>query len=192
MIFCILYFSLVMISQEGGLGCGPGQGEGTELIREQMREFISSDTTCSILEQTRTIFGSVKEEILEILDGHWAQFMLRVWVSLELALYYFQSKRSIWSTQERGGQIRCMKGRVTGKYTIHRINDWEANRDGVSVACVENCMMELSVSGLQVAASVAGLIMSIGILLRGQAHYIFSTTKQATRGPSVQRGEDEQ
>lgn len=33
-----------------------------------MREFISSYITCSILEQTHLIFGTVKEGILEILD----------------------------------------------------------------------------------------------------------------------------
>ena len=37
-------------------------------ISEQMLEFISLEITRDILEQTPVIFGSVREEILEILD----------------------------------------------------------------------------------------------------------------------------
>ena len=60
----MLYFSLVMNTQEGGSGSRSGSGAGIEPISEQMHEFISSDITCSILEQTPMIFGSVKEGIM--------------------------------------------------------------------------------------------------------------------------------
>ena len=44
-----------------------GSGAGTEPISEQMREFISSEITRYILEQTPVIFDFVMEGILEIL-----------------------------------------------------------------------------------------------------------------------------
>ena len=53
---------------ESSSSLGSGSGAGTEPINEQMQEFISSEITCSPLEQTPVIFGLVKEEILEILD----------------------------------------------------------------------------------------------------------------------------
>ena len=80
MIFCLLYFSLVMTTQEGGpvFGSGSGSGVGIELISEQMWEFISSEITRGILEQTLVIFGSIKEGILEILDERFGTFPTEV------------------------------------------------------------------------------------------------------------------
>ena len=46
----MLYFSLVMGSQEGGSGYGSSSGAGVEAISKQMWEFILSEITCGILE----------------------------------------------------------------------------------------------------------------------------------------------
>ena len=64
----MLYFSLVMNTQEGGSSSDSGSIAGTKSISEQMHEFILLEITRGILEQTHVIFGLVKEEILEILD----------------------------------------------------------------------------------------------------------------------------
>ena len=61
-----LLFSMVMRTRGGGFGSG--SGAGIKPIDEQMQEFILSDITHSILEQTLVIFGTVKEGIIEILD----------------------------------------------------------------------------------------------------------------------------
>ena len=54
----------------GSLGAGEGSdsGYGARQLDEQMREFISAEITCNILDQTPMIFGMVKEGITEILD----------------------------------------------------------------------------------------------------------------------------
>ena len=39
-----------------------------------MREFISSDITCCIQEQTPVIFGTIKEGIVELLVDHLGYF----------------------------------------------------------------------------------------------------------------------
>ena len=74
--FCMLYFSLMMNTQEGGYGYGYGSRSGAcaHSIIDQMREFISSKFTCGILEQTPVIFGMIKEGIREILDEHLGAF----------------------------------------------------------------------------------------------------------------------
>ena len=74
----MFYFSLVMSTQEGVSSSGSGSGAGTETISEQMQEFISSEITCGILEQTPLIFGSIKEGVLEILNEHLGTFCAEV------------------------------------------------------------------------------------------------------------------
>ena len=39
-----------------------------------MWEFISSEITCSMLEQAPVIFGTIKEGIMEVLEGHLGSF----------------------------------------------------------------------------------------------------------------------
>ena len=51
----------------------------------------------------------------------------------------------------------------------------------VSATCAGNCMMEFVVQEVWAATSVAGLDMSVGIVLRGQAHYVFTTIRWTTR-----------
>ena len=59
-----------MRTQGGGSNSGyvSNLGVGIQLISKQMREFISSEITYGILDQTPAICGSVKEGIQEILD----------------------------------------------------------------------------------------------------------------------------
>ena len=57
-----------------GAGEGSGLGSGTEQLDDQKREFISSEITCCILDQTPVIFGTVKEDILNILDERLSSF----------------------------------------------------------------------------------------------------------------------
>ena len=51
-----------------GVGDGSGSGSRAWIMDYQMREFISFEITCNILEQTHKIFGAIKEGIMEILD----------------------------------------------------------------------------------------------------------------------------
>ena len=52
-----------------------------------MQDFISSEITRSILEQTLMIFGSVKEGILEILDERLGSFCAEAFATLALTLF---------------------------------------------------------------------------------------------------------
>ena len=58
-----------------GAGEGSGSGSRTEQLDDQTREFISSEITHCILEQNPVIFGTVKEDILEILDEQLSFFL---------------------------------------------------------------------------------------------------------------------
>ena len=57
-----------------GAGEGSGLGSGTEQLDDQKREFISSEITCCILDQTPVIFGTVMEGIMENLDERLSSF----------------------------------------------------------------------------------------------------------------------
>ena len=52
-----------------------------------MWEVILSEITCDILEQTHVIFGTVKEEIMEIPDEHLGAFHTEIMAIWELALF---------------------------------------------------------------------------------------------------------
>ena len=69
---------MVWSTQEWGLDSGFDSGAGIELINTRMQEFISSEITRGILEWTPVVFGSVKEGILELLDGHLGAFRAEV------------------------------------------------------------------------------------------------------------------
>ena len=60
----------------GGSGTeeGSNSDSGVEQLEERMREFISTEITRNILDQTPVIFGMVKEGILEILDERLGAF----------------------------------------------------------------------------------------------------------------------
>ena len=49
LIICMVFFRMVMSTQEGGLGSGSDSGAGIEQIDERMQEFISSEITRCIL-----------------------------------------------------------------------------------------------------------------------------------------------
>ena len=51
-----------------GTGEGSGSGYGIGQLDDQMREFISSEIMCSIIDETPVIFDMVEEGVLEILD----------------------------------------------------------------------------------------------------------------------------
>ena len=62
-----------------------------------MREFISSDIIRNILEQTLMIFGTVKEDILEILDERLGTFcyeMMAMVGDLSLTFREFRASRA--------------------------------------------------------------------------------------------------
>ena len=61
-----------------GVGEGSGSGLGVRQLDDQTREFISSEITCSILDQTPVIFGTIKEGILELLDERLSAFHTEV------------------------------------------------------------------------------------------------------------------
>ena len=61
-----------------GVGEGSGSDSGAEQLDEQTREFISSEITCNILDQTLVIFGMIKEGILELLDERLSAFRTKV------------------------------------------------------------------------------------------------------------------
>lgn len=60
------------------VGEGSGLSSGPEQLDDQTRDFISSEITCSILEQTHVIFGMVNEGILEILDEQLSAFRAEI------------------------------------------------------------------------------------------------------------------
>ena len=78
LINCMLYFSYVMSTQEGGSGSSSGSGAGTELIDECMQQFISSEITYNIMEWTPVIYGLVEDGILELLDNHLGVFRVKI------------------------------------------------------------------------------------------------------------------
>ena len=86
-----LLFSMEMRTHGGG--SGSGLGAGTKPIDERMREFLSSEIGCDILEQTPVIFGLVEEGIMEILDERLAHSTLRLWILWELT--FFPSTSSV-------------------------------------------------------------------------------------------------
>ena len=62
---------MVMITRQGGSsgeGTCSGSGSGVEPIDERMCEFITSEVTHDILEQTPVTFSTINERIMEILD----------------------------------------------------------------------------------------------------------------------------
>ena len=61
-----------------GAGEGSGSGSGAERMDEQTREFLSSEITRIILEQTPVIFSSIKEGILELMDERLSTFRVKV------------------------------------------------------------------------------------------------------------------
>ena len=57
---------------------GSGSGSGAEHLDEKTREFLSSEVTCTILDQTPVIFGSIKEGMLELMDERLSTFRAEV------------------------------------------------------------------------------------------------------------------
>ena len=64
MFVMVFFFSMVTLHTRpvgsSGAGDGSGSGFGFGQLDEQMREFISSEVTYSILDQTPVIFGTIK------------------------------------------------------------------------------------------------------------------------------------
>lgn len=65
----------MVMSTHGGDSC---LGAGAESIDEHMREFISLEITCVILEKTPMIFSMVMEGIVELLDEHLGDFRPKI------------------------------------------------------------------------------------------------------------------
>ena len=61
----------------GASGCS-GSGSGTGVMDDRMREFISSEVTHNIIEQTPVIFGTIKEGIMELLDERLGAFHVEI------------------------------------------------------------------------------------------------------------------
>ena len=79
-----------------GAGEGSGSGSGTGQLDDKNREFISSDITHCILEQTPVIFGLVKEGILEILDERLSSFHSEV---MALVGSYCLTFKDLWACE---------------------------------------------------------------------------------------------
>ena len=60
----IVWLLISIVPSTRGRGYGSGLGAGTDSMDERMQEFISSEITCGILEQTLMIFGTIKESIM--------------------------------------------------------------------------------------------------------------------------------
>ena len=67
-----------MSTQGGGSGSSSRSITGIDSISEQVWEFISSEITHGILEQTLVVFNLVKEGILGILDERLGAFCAEV------------------------------------------------------------------------------------------------------------------
>ena len=78
---------MVMSTCGGGSGSGSGSGVGIEPMDEQMRDFISSEITRNILEQTPVIIGSVKEGIMKIFDECLGTFRREILAIVGLSLF---------------------------------------------------------------------------------------------------------
>ena len=68
MFVMMLFFRMVLCTRpigSSGIGEGSGSGSGAEQLDDHTREFISSEITCNILDQTLVIFGMIKVGILE-------------------------------------------------------------------------------------------------------------------------------
>ena len=63
---------MFLVVTRGGLGSGEGSGSGSGLepLGDLMREFILSEITCNIMEQTPVIFNLIKEGITKLIDEH--------------------------------------------------------------------------------------------------------------------------
>ena len=86
-------------SQDGpvdgsGVREGSGSGLGIEQLKERMREIVSAEITCDILDQTPMIFGTVKEGILEILDERLGAFCIELMAMLEARTLTFREFRA--------------------------------------------------------------------------------------------------
>lgn len=67
---CIFIFSMEITGGGSSIGDRSGSGSGSGLLDDQMREFIFSENTRGILEQTPVISGTIKEVIIQMLDDH--------------------------------------------------------------------------------------------------------------------------
>ena len=59
---------MVMMTCGGGSGFGSGSGAGPEPMDKQIWEFILSEITRDIMDQTHVMFGTIKVGIMELLD----------------------------------------------------------------------------------------------------------------------------
>ena len=57
-----------------GTAEGSGLGSGAGQLDDQMRDFISTEITRNIIDQTPVIFGSVREAVVELIDSHLEAF----------------------------------------------------------------------------------------------------------------------
>lgn len=57
-----------MNNRGGGSGSGSGSGSGVEPNDESICEFVMSEITCGILEETPMMFGTINKRIMELLD----------------------------------------------------------------------------------------------------------------------------
>ena len=80
---------MVINTHTGGSSFGSGSGAGTDPIDEQMWEFIQSEITRNILEQTPMIFGTVKEGIMEILEERLGEFHTEIMSIVEDCTFSF-------------------------------------------------------------------------------------------------------
>lgn len=79
---------MVMITR--GRGYDLGSGAGTETIDEWMWEFISSEITRGILEQTLVIFGTIKDRIMDIMYEHQYEYHTGIIEFLDERLWAFR------------------------------------------------------------------------------------------------------
>ena len=77
-----MFFSMVTLREipDGSTGVGEGSSScfGAGQCGDRIREFISAEIMCSIIDQTPVIFGSIKEGILELLDSRLKAFRAEI------------------------------------------------------------------------------------------------------------------
>ena len=87
-----------------GAGEGSGSGSGAGQLDEQTREFISSEVTRNILDQTPMIFGSAKEGILEHLDEKLGAFRTEIAAMMGSCTFNFREFRACGAPDYHGAR----------------------------------------------------------------------------------------
>lgn len=69
---------MVVRNQRECSSSGLGSGSGVELIDERIRKLITSKVTRSNLDETSTMFGTIKKGIMELLDDRLRDFHVEI------------------------------------------------------------------------------------------------------------------